>query len=311
MRPGRFPIASLILVTICLTLAVGAAAAPTPTPTKTPSKTPTKTPTPTPTKTPTKTPSRTPTKDPTPTPTPTKTPTPTPTKTPTPTPTKTPTLTPTKTPTLTPTKTPTLTPTKTPTATPTKTATPTPTPALTLNPAVGPPTTQVTVGGSGFKPIEAVDVYFDTTDLLLAATSSLGAFSQSLQVPAKAQPGTHWITAVGRTSGLAAQQSFLAQTNWAQFRNGVQHRGLNPLENVLNPQTVSGLSQAWSGATTSLIYDSSPAVANGLVYVGAFDGNLYAFNATTGALLSGWPVATGGLTFSSPAVANGVVYVGS
>ena len=57
------------------------------------------------------------------------------------------------------------------------------------------------------------------------------------------------------------------------------------------------------------VFSSSPAVANGVVYIGRFNGNLYAFNASTGALL--WQYATGGYIESSPAVANGVVYVGS
>ena len=54
---------------------------------------------------------------------------------------------------------------------------------------------------------------------------------------------------------------------------------------------------------------SSPAVANGVVYVGSDDNNLYALNATTGAKL--WSYTTGGYVDSSPAVAKGVVYVGS
>jgi outer membrane protein assembly factor BamB len=55
--------------------------------------------------------------------------------------------------------------------------------------------------------------------------------------------------------------------------------------------------------------DSSPAVVNGMVYVGSSDGNLYALDASTGALL--WSYTTGGLFRSSPTVAKGVVYVGS
>ena len=55
---------------------------------------------------------------------------------------------------------------------------------------------------------------------------------------------------------------------------------------------------------------SSPAVANGVVYVGAGDGNVYALNAGTGAKL--WSYASGKrYMYSSPAVANGVVYIGS
>jgi len=54
---------------------------------------------------------------------------------------------------------------------------------------------------------------------------------------------------------------------------------------------------------------TSPAVANGLVYIGLGDGNVYALNATTGAKL--WSYRTGSSVYSSPAVANGVVYIGS
>jgi len=63
---------------------------------------------------------------------------------------------------------------------------------------------------------------------------------------------------------------------------------------------------------------SSPAVANGVVYVGSGDtgaythhryGNVYALDAKTGAKL--WSYTTPNLVTSSPAVANGVVYVGS
>ena len=55
--------------------------------------------------------------------------------------------------------------------------------------------------------------------------------------------------------------------------------------------------------------ESSPAVANGIVYVGSNDNNVYALNATTGAKV--WSYTTGDAVSSSPAVVTGVVYVGS
>jgi len=64
----------------------------------------------------------------------------------------------------------------------------------------------------------------------------------------------------------------------------------------------------WTAATGAVI-EGCPAVASGVVYVGSYDDNLYAFNAASGALL--WSAPTGNSIFSSPAVANGVVYVGS
>ncbi|HYT45021.1 MAG TPA: PQQ-binding-like beta-propeller repeat protein, partial [Methylomirabilota bacterium] len=66
--------------------------------------------------------------------------------------------------------------------------------------------------------------------------------------------------------------------------------------------------QLWTAPTRGKIC-SSTAVANGVVYVGSLDSNLYAFNATTGKQL--WTAPTRGKIYSSPAVANGVVYVGS
>ncbi len=54
---------------------------------------------------------------------------------------------------------------------------------------------------------------------------------------------------------------------------------------------------------------SSPAVADGVVYVGSYDGKVYALNAATGAYV--WSYATGEMVVSSPAVANNTVYVGS
>jgi outer membrane protein assembly factor BamB len=53
---------------------------------------------------------------------------------------------------------------------------------------------------------------------------------------------------------------------------------------------------------------SSPAVAEGSVYVGSFDNNFYSFNVTNGVKL--WSYDCGDLVNSSPAVANGIVYIG-
>ena len=81
----------------------------------------------------------------------------------------------------------------------------------------------------------------------------------------------------------------------------------NPCEKVLNVRNVGKLGLKWR-YTTGLNVFSSPAVANGVVYVGSEDGHLYALNAKTGAKL--WSYATN-FVDSSPAVANGVVYFGS
>jgi outer membrane protein assembly factor BamB len=57
------------------------------------------------------------------------------------------------------------------------------------------------------------------------------------------------------------------------------------------------------------VFLSSPAIANGVVYVGSGDHDVYALDAATGELR--WKFATGNVVHASPAVANGTVYVGS
>jgi len=59
--------------------------------------------------------------------------------------------------------------------------------------------------------------------------------------------------------------------------------------------------------TAALNIIESPSVADGIAYVGASDGHLYALDAATGASI--WTADTGGSN-ATPAVANGVVYEG-
>ena len=54
---------------------------------------------------------------------------------------------------------------------------------------------------------------------------------------------------------------------------------------------------------------ATPAVAYGRVYIGATDGKIYSFGATSGKLR--WSQSTGGYVYSSPAVWRDRVYVGS
>lgn len=81
----------------------------------------------------------------------------------------------------------------------------------------------------------------------------------------------------------------------------------NPCETVLGVDNVGSLGLKWSYSFGG--GPSSPAVVNGVVYIGALDNNVYALNARNGAKL--WSYTTGNFVGPSPAVVNGVVYVGS
>ena len=181
-------------------------------------------------------------------------------------------------------------------------------PSITLSKKTGPPTSRILVSGRGFKPNVGVDIFFDTKDEALAVTNGKGEFNNAkIHAPRSVRPGQHWVTALERNNDKGAQDPFLVQTNWREFhRLNMQRR--NPFENVLNVHNVGKLRLKWIYATGDRVW-SSPAVANGVVYVGSFDDNVYALDAKTGAKL--WSYTTGNWVNSSPAVANGVVYVGS
>ena len=140
-----------------------------------------------------------------------------------------------------------------------------------------PPNSTTLVSGSGFSAGADVDIYFDTSDLALAVTDDTGSFSQiALHVPASALPGEHTVSAKDRSTGASAQTPFRVDMRWAQFHKRASHDGHNWGENVLSPATVGGLSLLWKYTAGSNVV-SSPAVANGVVYVGSLDGNVYAF----------------------------------
>jgi outer membrane protein assembly factor BamB len=65
----------------------------------------------------------------------------------------------------------------------------------------------------------------------------------------------------------------------------------------------------WTSTVGSFDFCSSPAVADGKVFIGADDGKLYCFNATNGQVI--WSYLSGESIRSSPIVAYGNVYVGS
>jgi outer membrane protein assembly factor BamB len=69
----------------------------------------------------------------------------------------------------------------------------------------------------------------------------------------------------------------------------------------------ANLSVAWKFTTNGSVI-SSPSVADGIVYVGSQDKNIYALGAFSGNLI--WKFATQDAQVSSPAIVNGRVYTG-
>jgi outer membrane protein assembly factor BamB len=89
----------------------------------------------------------------------------------------------------------------------------------------------------------------------------------------------------------------------AMFRGDAPHRGIY---DAAGAPVLHGV--RWTFRTGAPVI-STPLIANGTVYIGSSDHNLYALDAATGALR--WKFATHGRVSSSPAIADGRVYVGS
>ena len=99
---------------------------------------------------------------------------------------------------------------------------------------------------------------------------------------------------------------------WAQFNFDPAHDGYNPYETILSPTTVGNVVLKWSYATSEGFPQGPPAVADGVLYIGAENTDLqryavYALNADTGDFM--WSYVTVGPPYGSPSVAFGFVYV--
>ena len=90
--------------------------------------------------------------------------------------------------------------------------------------------------------------------------------------------------------------------------DGVVYIGIGSYDKKLHAVDAATGEAKWTYATGGKVR-SSPAVADGVVFVGSFDAKLHAVDAATGE--AKWMYATSGKVMSSPAVADGVAFVGS
>jgi outer membrane protein assembly factor BamB len=116
-------------------------------------------------------------------------------------------------------------------------------------------------------------------------------------------------------SGSSSTDALIGPVNWPQFRFNDKHTGLNTSEKILTRKSVRRLQLAWQAQLGKLVDYSSPAVVNGVVYIGTVDGRLWAYPDTgCGSSFCTQPLWSSvglGQIVDSPAVSNGIVYVGS
>jgi len=91
--------------------------------------------------------------------------------------------------------------------------------------------------------------------------------------------------------------------DWTAFRHDSSHSGYTTVNTPTNSVKPLWTFKTWKAVT------SSPAVANGYLFIGSRDWRIYCLNASNGKQM--WNYSTGNEVNSSPAVYNGSVYVGS
>jgi PQQ-like domain/WD40-like Beta Propeller Repeat len=103
--------------------------------------------------------------------------------------------------------------------------------------------------------------------------------------------------------------------DWSQFGGSADHLGVNTAENEIGSDTVTSLREMWrSTIGDEALLGQSPVVVGDQLFVGGFDGRLYAFRASgcgAAECAPEWSGDAGGPVRSTPAVGLGTVFIGS
>jgi outer membrane protein assembly factor BamB len=108
-------------------------------------------------------------------------------------------------------------------------------------------------------------------------------------------------TVKGQVWAFGDNLSQVSDDSWPMFRH-------DAVRSSIGDSGPSNLTLVWKYLTNGAVM-SSPSIANGILYVGSQDMNIYAIDAWSGDLI--WVFPTSGTIESSPAVVNGKVFIGS
>lgn len=111
--------------------------------------------------------------------------------------------------------------------------------------------------------------------IIVLSSIAWQTYSQKLQISPTA--ATETAVAQSTVAADATEYARATATNGVMFGFNAQHTHSNPYERILTPTTVSHLQKKWTYQANYSLGNSSPAVVDGVVYVGSSDQNLYAF----------------------------------
>lgn len=174
---------------------------------------------------------------------------------------------------------------------------------------------KLVLSGSALTPDQSEAVYIGSIRVGTAITDRYGDFQIGVSVPWDETPGKKYIYALDPNIGKVIYILYILGA-WPQFRHDANHLGVQTYETSITPSNVAKLGHNYKWAyETGGDVESTPAVADGMVYVGSDDGNVYGLNAATGKKVWSYtpvvPSGSPGPIIASPAVANGRVFVDS
>jgi outer membrane protein assembly factor BamB len=174
-------------------------------------------------------------------------------------------------------------------------------PSITLSRSQGPAGTGVVAELSGFPAYVAIIITFGTTNVGTVTSTSENA-SVDFRVP-PVSVGTYTVTAAGTLGGVATTVFIVAQ-KLSPTPTAAPALISTPTSTPV-PTTSASVTQVWNCTISGSL--STPILAGDYFYVGSLDGNIYCFNALTGAKI--WNFNTGAEVQYSPSVVDGIVYV--
>jgi outer membrane protein assembly factor BamB len=149
-------------------------------------------------------------------------------------------------------------------------------------------------------------LYFGSTDHYVYAVDAVSGAQKW-----KAKTGGRVVSSAAVSNGRVYIESYDGHLYALDARTGAEHWKFKTAgERRFTAKHLHGSEPAAEMMADPFdFYLSSPVVANGVIYFGSGDGNIYALDAASGTLE--WKFQTGDVVHASPALADGMLYIGS